>query len=459
MFHESAPRILRPVSWMITLVVVLGCASPVLTPTASAPPPAPSTPTSPSAAQKDTTPAQLLNGPVIGAVTDTTARVFVQTTKRATVQLQYSTAADLKQAATTEPFEMADEPNPTTQIELRDLQPNTRYTLNVLVNGKPHFEQPYPTFKTFVPEGQAADFSLVILTDFGWRPTGTFRNAANEDPDFVVIGGDFGHSIPKTLAKKRGLFMNHYDRAKLPDFVNLILDRYGVAHFWDDHDFGKNNSDKTYPDKKMSLDVLKQFFPVYPVTAHGDWQLFSYGNADFFMLDSRSQRDPSNEPDDETKSMLDGDNLGAAGQYEWLTQGLKNSRATWKFILTPVPFNPTVPKDDAWGSYVSERKKLVEWIRTNNIRGVVMLSGDLHAGALDDGANSDFPEMLVPATNSNACLTTKKPGTWSEGVYARPAREVCDGYGVVRVLTNPDRAQLIVKNDRGEELFSLEVTP
>jgi alkaline phosphatase D len=243
----------------------------------------------------------------------------------------------------------------------------------------------------------------------------------------------------------------------LPEFPKLILDRFAVAHFWDDHDFGTNNSDKNYPDKVMSLEVLKDYFPVYPVTAHGDWQRFSYGDADFFLLDSRSQRDPSADADDANKSMLDGDELGAGGQYAWLTNGLRDSTARWKFILTPVPFNPTVPKPEAWMSYRTERQKIIDFVRANNVEGVIMLSGDLHAGGIDDGTNADFPEMLVPSVNTKGCLTAPSPGTWSEGVYAGPRDEVCGGYGVITVETEPPRVVLEIKKDTGETAVEYSV--
>ena len=47
--------------------------------------------------------------------------------------------------------------------------------------------------------------------------------------------------------------------------------------------------------------------------------------------------------------MLDGDNI-ANGPKEWLKSPLLNSTATWKFIVSTVPFNPTTKPADAWQS-------------------------------------------------------------------------------------------------------------
>lgn len=404
-------------------------------------------------AQPTASVADLSHGPVVGAVTSNSARVFVRTGRPASVRIQYSTASDLKGAKTSVAVTTQPESDFAGQVELSGLEADTPYYLNITVNDVPQLPPPYPTFKTFPIEGSAKDFKFVILTDFGWRITPIFRNAAKLAPDFVVIGGDFSHFNPNTLRYKRNMFTNKYSRyGPLPDLPNFILDHFAVAHFWDDHDYGVNNGDKNYPNKKMSLEVLKEYFPVYPLTANGDWQKFTYGNAEFFMLDSRSQRDPR-KPKSKNKSMLDGDHLGKDGQYEWLVNGLLHSTAKWKFILTPVVFNPTLPKPDAWNGYLAERKKIVDFIHKNNIQGVILISGDLHAGGIDDGTNSDFPEMVVPAVNANGCLTANQPGTWSGGVYAGPHDEPCSGFGVVSVENNPPRVTLEVRNQDSDVML------
>lgn len=404
-------------------------------------------------------PPALSHGPVVGAVTSNSARVFVRTNQPASVTLQYATTADLSDAVISAAQATVASHDFSTQIELDHLQSDTTYYLNVLVNNVPQFRTPYPQFKSFPTAGAPMPFKFVIVNDFFWFPATTFDKASAEQPDFVVIGGDFSHNNPTTLAEKRDLFKMRYTASdKSADFVKAILDRFTVAHFWDDHDFGANNSDKTYPQKELSLQVLQEFFPTYPLSQYGDWQKFSYGAADFFLLDARMERDPDDTPDSPTKSMLDGNHLGANGQYDWLTQGLLHSTATWKFIFSPVPFNPTVPKDDSWEGYPDERTKLVNFIRDNKISGIILLSGDLHAGGLDDGTHSDFPEMVVPSPNGQHCLTAPGPGKWSEGAYARPSDEPCNGYGVVTVQTNPNRVLLQVKNESGDVMLEKSFT-
>lgn len=403
-------------------------------------------------------PPKLSHGPVVGAVTSDDARVFVRTTVSATIQIRYSPSADLNDARVTPGQATTADSNFTAQVALNGLKPSTVYYLDVMVNETPQLKAPYPHFKSFPPAGTNVPFKFVILSDMFWNRTMTFRNADAEKPDFVILGGDFVHNDPNGIDEKRNQFKKRYDAAgKLPDLVNFILYHYPLAHFWDDHDFGTDNADKTYAQKGLALRVLKEFFPVYPVGENGDWQKFSYAQADFFMLDSRSQRDPGGEPDGPQKSLLDGDELGDKGQWSWLTQSLLASRARWKFIMTPVPFNSSVMKGDAWQDYPNERARLVQFIRANKIQGVIFISGDLHVGGIDNGRYSDFPEMVIPPANGNHCLSAASPGKWSEGVYVSPGNEPCDGYGVVTLSTNPDQVTLQVKDSTGTERLSMKV--
>ena len=295
-----------------------------------------------------------------------------------------------------------------------------------------------------------------------WRkePFPTFFSASQEGADFVFIGGDFAHGNPTTLGEKRRMFKKLYNpnSLSLGDFVNGILKRMPIVHHWDDHDGGGNNIDKTYPYWKRSYRVFREFVPTYelPSAPFGIWQHFQYAHVDFFVLDGRSQRDPNTDPDDENKSMLDGNNLGSNGQFEWLKQGLLNSKARrWKIIFSPVPTNPTAKPKDSWGAFQTEWTNLKKFIQDNQISGIVFISGDLHMGGIDNGIASGFPEMVVTAPNyPRACGTADdSPGIWSEGIYYNSTGS-CNGYGVVTVLTNPDRLLLEVKDENGTTRLS-----
>jgi len=104
----------------------------------------------------------------------------------------------------------------------------------------------------------------------------------------------------------------------------------------------------------------------------------------------------------------------------------------------------------------------VNFANQNNIKNILVISGDLHGGGIDNGNNSDFPEMLVPQSNlpsgtDISCFTALNIGKWSQGIYGSDTLSACQGYGVIEVLTNPDRVVLKVKDSNGESRLSYTV--
>jgi alkaline phosphatase D len=415
--------------------------------------------------------AVLTHGPVVGGVTANKAKIFVRTDVSATVAIEYSTDPNFQTSLMTKTFQTTSLTNFTDIIPLSVLNPQATYYLNIHVNGIPQFSSNHPSFKTFPATTDPQIFKFIILTDFkaqarATESFSTFSHASQEGADFIFIGGDFDHSNPMTLSQKRQMFKRLYDPNSLglSDFVNGILRRMPIVHHWDDHDAGKNNLDKTYPYWSLSYRAFKEYVPTYglpPSASFGIWQYFQYAHIDFFVLDGRSQRDPDADPDDTNKSMLDGNNLGASGQLEWLKQGLLNSTSRWKIIFTSVVTNPTTKRNDSWGAFQTEWGILRNFIRDNQISGVVFISGDLHIGGIDNGTASGFPEMVVPPSNSplagsGMCLTSISPGSWSEGAYYSDYGP-CNGYGVVTVLTSPDRLLLEIKDQDGNIRLSYTI--
>ena len=398
----------------------------------------------------------LTHGPVVGGVTSSKARVFVRTDQETNVALCYGADPNLDTCQISETYPTRAAHDFTKIIPLSGLMPGNTFYLNVLVNGVPQLTSPpYPSFTTFPTAGRSSDFNFVVLTDFIppevlTSSVQTYVSAAAEHPAFVFIGGDFDHRNPRTRLAKRQMFKELYD-ANTPymaDFVNLILQQTPIVHQWDDHDAGLNNVDKTYADWNLTQEVFEEYVPRYPLPSvtPGIWQKFRYAQAEFFILDCRSQRDPAIDPDDLHKSMLDGNDLGAAGQLQWLEDGLLSSTARWKIIFTSVVINPTTKFPDGWAGYQTEWNSLKNFINANNIQGVVFISGDLHIGAIDNGINAGFPELCVIQANGvRGSCPTGRLGRWSEGYY----QGNCTGYGLVKILQNPDRLILQVKDEYG----------
>jgi len=408
----------------------------------------------------------LTHGPVVGGVTASNANVFLRTSAQATVLLRYGTDPNLTSFAESSAFETSYDSDFTKIVPLTGLAAEQTYYLNPVVNGVPQLSAPYPSFATFPEDGSSRTFKFIVLTDFETvknltKTTSTFASAAAESPAFVFLGGDFDHRNPLTINQKRGMFKDLYDpsTAYMSDFVPLILRKMAIIHQWDDHDAGVNNVDKTYYNWLLDQQVFQEYVPTYPLATAkpGIWQKFSYAQVEGFVLDCRSQRDVETDPDDTNKSMLDGNNLGLTGQLSWLENGLLTSTARWKIIFSSVITNRSTKLNDGWAAYQTEWNSLKSFITSNNIEGVVVVSGDLHLGAIDNGTSAGFPEMCVAKANSETdhgnCATAAE-GIWSEGYFENP----CSGYGVVSIEENPDRLVLEAVDESGNIQISYTVT-
>lgn len=423
--------------------------------------------TSTAYAKKAPTSSAITVGPVVGAVSSNEAKIFVRLSHPGKVKITYWRPGE--SPLISEPVTAIDKNDLTAQIELTALKEDSLYYYDVLVDDlaqKVVRQDGVPaSFQTFPAAGQPTDAPIIftVIADL-LKPNKKmpiYEAVAAEQPRFILQIGDFPHGNSSGLRE----FRKQYRKTVLGnvDYKEWLGIRTPFFYTWDDHDYGLNNADKTSPTKKESLRAFVEYHPT-PKLANqkeGVWHSFLCADADFFMLDLRSQRDPEADPESGSKSMLDGNELGALGQKEWLKHVLSSSTAKWKFIISSVPFNATAKPSDAWAAYNTERSWLVKFIQDNGIKNVIILSGDMHAGGrLDNGDNSDFPEMNVPQVQSKRDLHrlgcssdphNKKGrcGTWSEGVV-----EKTGGYGVVEIspetATEPAHVILRIKDWHGD---------
>ncbi len=400
----------------------------------------------------------MTHGPVVGAVTARTARVWLRTSGPASVKIESAADGQTQTKYVSGTFVSDDKNDFTLQIPLENLTPATQYDVTVWVNESAQPRQ--GRFRTFPNENNAAPFKMVILTDFGYlqAPVSNrvFELAAAENPDLVFIGGDFDHRDPKLVPAKRQMFQDLYSddpNAPLADFAKFILHNYPLAYQWDDHDYGGDNSDRTATWRESALQVYREYFPSYPMGKYGIYQSFRYGKeVEVFVLDGRSQRDPNQTPDDANKSMLNGERH-PDGQVQWLLDGLKNSTATWKLIMSPSVLNRTMHKTDSWANFSHERETILNFIKLEKIDGVIVIAGDLHGGALDDGRNAGIPSAVIPSVNLPTCMSVPraKLGEWSHGVYGDALKDKnntpCVGYGVVTMQER--HARIAIKDGSG----------
>lgn len=398
-------------------------------------------------------------GPVVGGVTDSQGIVFVRLSEPGPVGVLYSTDSYFRRDVHRSVEVQAEEGHDlTAQIPLTGLEPATTYTYRVLAGLGPRgILNPY-RFTTAPPPNSLHDFDFAVFSDLSLVNVAAlaYASAGAFSPAFVMQIGDFDHSnpgiIPPPVTIENWRWMHRRvlgDSASGQDFAKFVASTTPFYHIWDDHDYGANNADRTAPWKDMATQAFLEYFPLpaRPNPAGGLWYSFRYAQAEIFVLDLRSERDPDDAPQGPEKSMLGDD------QKAWLLDGLLASTARWKFIISSSGWNLRGKPTDSWALFSDEQSEIVQFVRDRGISGVVVLSGDLHSGGgIDDGTNAYFPELSVPATNihQQRDCTGGECGTWSEGILTGIDPS---GFALIRVrhdeTTGADRLLLQTRGEDG----------
>lgn len=242
-------------------------------------------------------------------------------------------------------------------------------------------------FSTFPMPANSGKISFVFSSCLreNYNPHEIFDFIAPLSPTFVALVGDNiyadkdgdinigpAHSVLPALRSK---YTRNFD-----EHFQEIGSSFPIIALWDDHDYGQDNSDSTYVYKSEAKKVFKENFPAYPYEVEdGIYYRFSIADVDFFVLDTRWYRSPMQDDDIEGKIML-GD-----AQLAWLLDGLKRSTATFKIIFSSVSLNDYGGDTssgregfDSWIGYKYERDQIFSFLEDNNIRGVMVFSGDQH---------------------------------------------------------------------------------
>ena len=191
-------------------------------------------------------------------------------------------------------------------------------------------------------------------------------------------------------------YRRNYDLVMNQSRQKNLYQNIPLAYVWDDHDYGTNDSDGSYRLKYVASKAYRERVPSYPLVerlnqakAKGAiYQSFVIGRVRFVMTDSRFDRDAINAADNLNKTLL-GNN-----QREWLLQQFKigkkhqqNRREGLTIWVNTIPWIAAKDnfKTDSWNRFHRERTVIANFIKENQIDRLLMISGDAHMLALDDG--------------------------------------------------------------------------
>ncbi|GEM_PF-1226886 len=276
------------------------------------------------------------------------------------------------------------------RLELANLAANTTYHYAVELNGVLQTSGDLKgTLKTH-PTAGARSFKVSFSACGDYNNTSQFVYQAirQEAPLFFIHMGDMNYQDVNSTNPDnyRAAYTNQLTTGGLRNLVRHVP----LAYVWDDHDFSGNDSNKNSTGRTASRQVYRERVPHYPLPAGGPdaaiYQSFTVGRVKFILTDLRSERDSNSLTDNSSKSMM------GASQKQWFKNQLlaaRDANAPLIVWVSSVPFVSSSASQDNWGSYQTERTELLTFIRDNNVQNLVILSGDMHALAADDGAGTE----------------------------------------------------------------------
>ena len=206
---------------------------------------------------------------------------------------------------------------------------------------------------------------------------------------------------------------------------------------WDDHELANNawrdGADNHQPNTEgdwttRRAAAYRAYLEWMPVREQSDfnprlYRSFRFGNlADLVMLDARSLRDQQVKPDDVAALTNPQRTMLGAAQEAWCFDELRSSQRTgarWRLLGQQVlftrmtPIGQTVRNADTWDGYQGARDRILDFVRDEGIKDMVILTGDIHSSwAMDvprvawdgytsrTGEGSLAVELTTPAISS-----------------------------------------------------------
>jgi len=232
-----------------------------------------------------------------------------------------------------------------------------------------------------------------------------------------------------------------------------------IAYVWDDHDFGANDSNATSVARAAAMASYREYVPSYELagTSSAVFQAFTIGRVRFIMTDARSTRDEQSKDDNADKSML------GIQQKEWLLDELSESADSHELVvwINPVPWIAEASVGgDNWGGYTTERAEIANFIASNRINNLLMISGDAHMVAIDDGTNTNYSNRGGTGFPLLHAAALDRPASVKGGPYSKGAIGGSGQYGMLDVRDDGDELTVTISAHSWEndELMSLRFT-
>jgi len=337
----------------------------------------------------------LQSGPMLGYCEQMEVLIWVQTKAPANVRIEYTDDKGVTFA--TNEIETNASSAFTAELIADRVQPGQHYTYKVLINNK-EISLPYPTeftaqpiwrWRNDPPDFQVAIGSCTYINEPVYDRPGEgygseyeiFTSINQANPELMIWLGDNMYLREPDWYTKTGYHHRFTHTRSLPEMQPLLARTHHYAT-WDDHDYGPNNSDRTWVQKEIAKETFDAFWgnltSGLPASQQatgfaGITSTFRYNDTDFFLLDNRSFRTPNDQKRADNKTLL------GKAQLEWLIESLIFSDSPWKMVCVGGQVLSDSGRGESYQNLApDELDYLLRRITEEDISGVVFLTGDRH---------------------------------------------------------------------------------
>jgi alkaline phosphatase D len=313
----------------------------------------------------------LISGPMLGEIKENGVSIWLRPASKLPIEIEVTDLASMKVKVSTL--------NPTVagqveRIVLNDLSPQSKYSYRVKVQGS---EVAEGTFQTPLKIGDTSELRLAFASDFhkiGLHNPNLMDAVLKRNPIAMLLLGDLAVDDRDT-----NLSMHRADyllRDLSPPWRKLAAN-VPLYAAWDDHDY--LNNDLSGLPEGVSNEDREELWKVWSENWNnpekdrpGIYFNTRIGVVEVIMLDTRSFRE--NDRRGEFNSYL------GAAQLNWLKDVLAKSTAPYKVITSGTMWSDYISDGkDSWGTWDTlAREEIYQLIETENIAGVLLLSGDRH---------------------------------------------------------------------------------
>ncbi|MFM7645665.1 MAG: alkaline phosphatase D family protein [Sphingomonadales bacterium] len=402
----------------------------------------------------------VVSGPMLGPVELRDAKIWVEVSPAVkTAALRINKKGDRSSFDILYTGELGRSFNPI-HFTVGGLEPNTTYEYSLLLNGKTSdYGGEFTTKMLWQWRSPAPDFSFLAgscsyINDPAYDRPGTpygsndsiFLAMAREKAAFMFWLGDAWYTREADYHSEWGLWYRaSHDRAT--PTMQPLLKAMSHIGIWDDHDFGPNNMGSSYHLKETSRKVYNSYFcnPSSGMNGQGIYTQYSYGDADFFLLDDRWWRSADNERDSLNGKPNPNKVMIGREQLDWLKTALLSSNAPFKIIAVGSQVLNPVSPFDRWLDFPAEYYEFMNFIQSYAINGVIFLTGDRH--------HSEVIKVERPGTYPLYDITVS-PLTSATHVFGGVEKN--NPYRVLGVDQKHNYGKISISGPRGSRVLKIE---